>query len=859
MSDKYDGEVIINTKLVTGDFENDIKVLYDAIAKETEIIDENTESTEENTKSKEDSEKARKKESDTTNKNTKEQDKASKATKDATKLNLNFIDKLAKTSVAGIALGAAVKGLTSAVSDLTNSYKEQERAEILLESAIKNNPYLNKENENQLKAFAREMQNISGVSDELIMQMQAQLIISGRTQQETMNIVEASLNIAATGAMSFDSAVRNLNKTFSGLAGELGESVPAIRNLTAEQLKNGEAVGVLSKQYEGIAKQVTDNIGTQERFANTLQDVMARIGSKFESALAPIRTYFTELMQGWLSAQIARDNYIESLRNIENDLKAEESLSLGILEQHATIMGSSKDTIALYRQEINKLKKDLEEPLTDSGNWWEGAATDEERVKTAIDALSGNTLRLLRESSDEWNKALEEGTSEALISAIENLGIQAKQAEPLSLIPEISEDDKKAIDHINATRAALEKQLEVLRLTAEATGETVDQQEVLNAYVNGYVSLITESNGLVTENNQAAKDWLNELNAIAATLPKISEDQTKAIEELKKAREALNESIDSILNVEPEKESERMQLLLDKLDKEYEAVISRKELEATEKRRIDDEYLAAREKLSEDIKRVAEEEAAAEVQAKRQAAADMATIISDFANQYAQITSTIASLAKDNITTEAEVQKLEAQKQFEEGIISQEEYEKKKQEIDKKSAKETYRIQMWEWTASILTASANIAQGITNAIATAGNIYAGIAMAALVGAAGAAQIATIIANKPIPPQFAQGGFVGGTSYTGDRVPAMVNSGEAILNSAQQKEFMRLANGGMSGGGMKVEIHNSASNVVSAQPQMTGRGMKIMIEQIIGDSIRSGRQNGNLRSADASQYGIAYTN
>lgn len=47
--------------------------------------------------------------------------------------------------------------------------------------------------------------------------------------------------------------------------------------------------------------------------------------------------------------------------------------------------------------------------------------------------------------------------------------------------------------------------------------------------------------------------------------------------------------------------------------------------------------------------------------------------------------------------------------------------------------------------------------------------------------------------------FAQGGIVGGTSYTGDRLSANVNSGEMILNQAQQRNLLALATyGGGSG-------------------------------------------------------------
>jgi len=57
-----------------------------------------------------------------------------------------------------------------------------------------------------------------------------------------------------------------------------------------------------------------------------------------------------------------------------------------------------------------------------------------------------------------------------------------------------------------------------------------------------------------------------------------------------------------------------------------------------------------------------------------------------------------------------------------------------------------------------------------------------IPLAASVVAQGIANVARINSQK-----FADGGVVGGTSFTGDKVPAFVNSGEAILNKQQGAE------------------------------------------------------------------------
>jgi len=59
-------------------------------------------------------------------------------------------------------------------------------------------------------------------------------------------------------------------------------------------------------------------------------------------------------------------------------------------------------------------------------------------------------------------------------------------------------------------------------------------------------------------------------------------------------------------------------------------------------------------------------------------------------------------------------------------------------------------------------------------------------------------------------KFADGGIAGivpGSSYTGDKIHAALNSGEAVLNTRQQANFMDMANGkfGGSGGKLQVEV------------------------------------------------------
>ena len=68
------------------------------------------------------------------------------------------------------------------------------------------------------------------------------------------------------------------------------------------------------------------------------------------------------------------------------------------------------------------------------------------------------------------------------------------------------------------------------------------------------------------------------------------------------------------------------------------------------------------------------------------------------------------------------------------------------------------------------------------------------------------------ANQPIE-EYATGGILGGTSYTGDRIPFMGNSGEMILNRGQQNNLFDMINSGGGNGGGNVVFRIDGDTLV----------------------------------------------
>lgn len=71
------------------------------------------------------------------------------------------------------------------------------------------------------------------------------------------------------------------------------------------------------------------------------------------------------------------------------------------------------------------------------------------------------------------------------------------------------------------------------------------------------------------------------------------------------------------------------------------------------------------------------------------------------------------------------------------------------------------------------------------------------------------------------PKFASGGIVPGTSFSGDKVPALVNSGEMILNKGQQANLFSMINNGSSSTG------NNDKQLVA---RVSGRDLEFVLQK-----------------------------
>lgn len=95
---------------------------------------------------------------------------------------------------------------------------------------------------------------------------------------------------------------------------------------------------------------------------------------------------------------------------------------------------------------------------------------------------------------------------------------------------------------------------------------------------------------------------------------------------------------------------------------------------------------------------------------------------------------------------------------------------------------------------AVKTLGVLLSQSIGNAIlgATAAGASAGPAAPIVTPTLISTMVGGVLAAFAAIPKFEDGGVVGGTSYTGDKLLARVNSGEVILNTRQQNKLLSLA-------------------------------------------------------------------
>lgn len=726
-------------------------------------------------------------------------------------------------TVAGVAV--AVKKTVDALNDCAAAYRVQQNAEEALQVAAKNNPYLDDESVYNLRNFASELQSLSEIGDEVSLQVMSQLAATGRNEEQIMSIMSAAADMAAVTGNSIQNVALQLNKTYSGLAGELGEANGAIRALSKEELENGRAIELVAQQYKGVAAATAD---VEVQLSNAWGDFKENIGRGWQNVTQPVKQFFLDVLNN-INEATAKTNEIKDASGKRNDGTATAADTKILLTDAQKQVENTQKEINSTIELLNDEEK-LAEKIREARGYLSKATF--QKALTDLKKRYEKEIQTVNQLTDEYN-ALSESEKKAADAA-------AAQATAEERAAAARKRDEAATEWINANTKALQEQIKAMQLKASVEGENVKAGEMYNAYLQSYIDLITKSNGLVTESNQAAKNRLATLQewakkaADAATEEERLEAARKAQAEAEKLLEEIKGQTGNTYFDNYIKRNNELAQLTEELNKNE--IVSEQE-KADAMLAIDEAYAQNKKNLWQNI--------TAEINGYTQQTADIAQQFGD--------------LMLQNVQTETDKELAALELKYEKGEISEEEYYEKQKAIKRKAAQEEYKIQMFQWTASILAATANIAEGVSKAIAQGGT--AGLITGALVGAAGAVQIASIIASKPVPPQFYAGGIIGGANgatYGSDNTYIHARTGEMVLNAHQQRSLWDMINGQDSRqqAGLNLTVNNTQANRVDADVrEQDGEVFIDILDKHINKGFTDGTYDAGLAAMNTRQEGV----
>lgn len=211
------------------------------------------------------------------------------------------------SALKGLVAVTAIKTIYNGCKQLSDAtvgtFRAQNDALVKMNAALRSNVKLTDQARQNVIKYGQSMSKI--FDGDSIAKATATGANMGLNEKQMKETLSAAQDLAASGVMPLDQAVKTLAQTYSGTTGQLGKLIPATKDFTKEQLANGEAVKLVAAQYKGLADEMANTFsGRNTIFENSIGDLKASIGSIFsglqyemQGAVGPMVDNIT----GWIT------------------------------------------------------------------------------------------------------------------------------------------------------------------------------------------------------------------------------------------------------------------------------------------------------------------------------------------------------------------------------------------------------------------------------------------------------------------------------------------------------------------------------------------------------------------------------
>ena len=198
---------------------------------------------------------------------------------------------IAKTQLAMKKLGSEVVNLNKIVSGFAIAKVMQVVSKVTngaTENFLAQNKALQQYSATVAK-FGKSLSNLNKIQNEVsrnnffdgdsINNVTKMAVAMGLTEKQIEDVLKASTDLAASGVMPLDQAVKELSRSYSGNLEQLKKMNPELAKLTKAQLAQGKAVKIIGKQYEGMADAMSNTFeGRDTQWNNSFSDLQAAVG-----------------------------------------------------------------------------------------------------------------------------------------------------------------------------------------------------------------------------------------------------------------------------------------------------------------------------------------------------------------------------------------------------------------------------------------------------------------------------------------------------------------------------------------------------------------------------------------------------
>lgn len=333
---------------------------------------------------------------------------------------------------------SAVGFVKNSITESIGAYAESEDAINKLGQALRVTGSFSESASEDMQAFASELQATSKFGDEAILNQISFAKSLGATNSQAKNLVLAAANLSATLGGSLEENADKLGKTLSGTTGRLALLIPELKNLTAEQLRNGAAAEIINQKYGGAAANDLNTFtGRVESLKNSFNDLQEFVGKTVVTS-----TLFQKVISG-LKSSIDETNTALAAYNVE-------------------VLGMA-GAQAIGSKTASQLSSDIKKVDDQIVNVKKNIAESQRLADTymAIDpVLSAKEEAAVARLNLELNQLVK---SRAEIARQKDAGLVAPEGEDKKGATGLTDEQRTAIQNKNAEILSLDKQLQLER------------------------------------------------------------------------------------------------------------------------------------------------------------------------------------------------------------------------------------------------------------------------------------------------------------------------------------------------------------------------------------------------------------